>query len=90
VSATGSGDSSIAGFLSSFLRGEPIEEAVQFATAAGAQNVMVADAVSGVKSLEETRRMMKSWDKAELSVPDSAWTWGETQRLWTGPNDRRR
>ena len=88
VSATGSGDSSIAGFLSSFLRGETIEEALQFATAAGAQNVMVADAVSGLKPHEETKQMMAAWAKAELQIWNNGWIWRETQDLWAGPNDQ--
>lgn len=88
VSATGAGDNTIAGFLASFLRGEPIEEALQFATAAGAQNVVVPDAVSGIRPLEETRRMMTSWKKAELTIEDAGWTHNATQKLWHGPNDR--
>ena len=48
-SATGSGDSSIAGLLSAYLRGLSIEESLKYATCCGLQNVRVLDAVSGIK-----------------------------------------
>ncbi len=92
VSATGSGDSSIAGLLSSFMRGESVEQALKFATAAGAQNVQVADAVSGIKDFAETRRMIPKWKKDETTAAqqtDIGWNWHSQGRIWTGPNDRK-
>jgi sugar/nucleoside kinase (ribokinase family) len=54
ASATGSGDSSIAGFLAALLRGESLPRCLRFANAVGAQNLTELDAVSGIKGWEET------------------------------------
>jgi sugar/nucleoside kinase (ribokinase family) len=90
ASATGSGDSSIAGFLASFLRGESIESALKYATAAGKQNVLVHDAVSGIKSFEETTAEMRTWKKAPMKVECPHWVFDSTNQLWHGPNDQPR
>jgi sugar/nucleoside kinase (ribokinase family) len=58
VSATGAGDCAIAGFLAAFLRGETVERAVRYAAAAGAQNVMAHDAISGLRSYEGLTKMV--------------------------------
>jgi sugar/nucleoside kinase (ribokinase family) len=54
VSATGSGDAAVAGFLGGLLRGTDLSTAADYACAAGAQNVQAVDAASGLKSWEET------------------------------------
>lgn len=61
ASATGSGDSSIAGFLAAYLKGKPIENAVKIACAVGGQNVQTFDALSGIKSWNETMAMIPGW-----------------------------
>ncbi|HOF39114.1 MAG TPA: PfkB family carbohydrate kinase [Candidatus Hydrogenedentes bacterium] len=48
ASAAGSGDSSIAGFLTAFLRGLPPARAMQLANAAGAFNLRELDTLSGL------------------------------------------
>jgi sugar/nucleoside kinase (ribokinase family) len=88
VSATGAGDSCIAGFLASFLRGETVESAIRYASAAGGQNVQVADAVSGIKSFEETRKMIPEWEKVKLEVAGKGWRFEEKEGIWVGPSDR--
>jgi sugar/nucleoside kinase (ribokinase family) len=88
VSATGSGDSSIAGFLTSFLRGERIEQALNYATAAGKQNVMVHDAVSGIKSFAETTALLADWKKRDMRIDAPGWRIDGAGPLWHGPNDR--
>ncbi len=88
MSATGSGDSAIAGFLASFLRGETLEEAIRYATAAGAQNVTAFDATSGVRSLDETKAMLADWPKLELSLEGAGWRYDSTGRRWHGPHDK--
>lgn len=90
ASATGSGDSSIAGFLMAFLRGEAPETAVATANCVGWQNVQVLDAVSGIKSWEETRELMASaMPVNDAGVAQSGWRWDHTHRLWYGPGDPR-
>lgn len=54
VSATGSGDCAIAGFLAGVLQGEPPERCMKLLAAVGAQNLSAVSAVGGVKSWEET------------------------------------
>jgi sugar/nucleoside kinase (ribokinase family) len=52
LSGTGAGDTSIAAFLTSVLRGMSLSEAVQMATATGACCVEAYDALGGLKPLE--------------------------------------
>ena len=61
VSATGAGDSAVAGFLAGLLRGADLPTSADYACAAGAQNVQAVDAVSGILPWEQTT--------AELSAP---------------------
>lgn len=58
ASATGSGDSSIAGFIAAFLNGRSIEETIRIACAVGSQNLTEFDGVSGIKSWQETLAMI--------------------------------
>jgi len=73
-SAAGAGDNSVAGFLAAFLRGMQIEDCIKIACVVGAQNVLVYDTISGVKSWEETIRQYHS------DMPLN--TLQETARLW--------
>ena len=72
MGTTGAGDATIAGFLTALLRDVPPERALAIAAAVGACNVEAADAVSGVRSWEETlARIDAGW-------PTVAWrtlTW---------------
>ncbi len=89
ASATGSGDSSIAGFLSALLRGLSPEQCLRYAVCLGYQNVQVLDAVSGIKSWEETTAMLEN-DLPLLDVPSAikTWKWIDKAKLWAGPQDR--
>lgn len=69
ASTTGSGDSSIAGFLAAILRGGSPDRCMKALTVVGAQNLSALDAVSGVKSWEETERELE--DEPEKNpLPD--------------------
>ena len=70
LSGTGAGDTSIAAFLASVLNGEPLETAMQLATATGASCVTSYDALSGLKPLDELKEKIKSgWKKnGEISI----------------------
>jgi sugar/nucleoside kinase (ribokinase family) len=83
VGTTGAGDATIAGFLSALLRGLSPEEAVTAAVAVGACNVEAADALSGLKSWEETLVRVKSgWPRRPLSVQEPGWTWDSRAQIW--------
>ncbi len=87
-SATGSGDSSIAGFLSAYLRGLNIEEALKYAACCGFQNVRVLDAVSGIKSWDETTNMLKDdMPMIDINIKSNGWIWSKEYKLWAGPDD---
>ena len=68
LSGTGAGDTSIAAFLTSVMRGEALEEAVQMA-ATGACCVAAYDALSGLKPLEQLKeKIRKGWKKNECCI----------------------
>ncbi len=85
ASATGAGDSAIAGFLAAFLRGETLERTLQYATAVGARNVMEHDATSGLLDYEQTTALLTDMPKADLDFAEAGWRYETTERLWHGP-----
>lgn len=87
ASATGSGDSSIAGFLSAFLNGKTIEESIRIACAVGGQNVQVFDAISGIKTWDETLDMIVGWEKNKLCIEGSYWRYDDKKKVWVGRKD---
>lgn len=87
VGTTGSGDATIAGFLSALLRGLPPRQALNMAVAVGACNVEAADALSGLLGWEETvSRVRQGWPRLPLHVAAPGWAWSDTDQLWTGPS----
>ena len=69
VGTVGSGDCTIAGFLAALLRDLPPAEAARMAAAVGACNVEAADALSGVRTWEETvERVRAGWAQHPLRV----------------------
>jgi len=69
ASTSGSGDSSIAGFLAAMLRGEAPQRCMAALTVVGAQNLSALDAVSGVRSWEETLEVLDAGPEKN-PVPD--------------------
>lgn len=89
ASATGSGDSSIAGFLAAYLNGKSIEEAIRIACTVGSQNITKMDAISGVKTWDETIEMAaQDRPKHKLTAPVKNWRYDEGMGVWIGKNDR--
>ncbi len=85
---TGSGDSTIAGFLSALLRQTTSEQAVTMAVAVGACNVERPDALSGLRSWEDTlARVNAGWDRLMVDPEDSGWHWDASRQLWQGSLD---
>ena len=74
VGTTGAGDATIAGFLSALLRGFSPTDAVKIAVAVGACNVEAADALSGLRTWEETLgRIEAGWDHLPLQLDEPGW-----------------
>ncbi len=89
VGTTGAGDATVAGFLSALLRGLLPAAAATMAVAVGGCNVEAADAVSGIRSWEETlARVEAGWPRQKLDFADApGWRFDPSRQLWLGPND---
>lgn len=90
---TGSGDTTIAGFLMGLLRGMTPEETLQAACAVGACNVEAVDALSGIRSWPETaERIAAGWPRLPiaLDLAEAGWFWDSKHEVWVGPMDRKR
>ena len=89
VGTTGSGDATIAGFLGALLRDHSAEEAATAAVAVGACNVEAADALSGLRTWEETwQRVRSGWGRHELAPDAPDWVFDEGQALWVRRRER--
>jgi sugar/nucleoside kinase (ribokinase family) len=83
---TGSGDATIAGFLAALLRDCSLEEAATMAVAVGACNVEAADALSGIRTWEETtRRVANGWERRSLRIDSPDWQFDSARHIWRGP-----
>ena len=87
VSATGSGDSSIAGFLSAFMNGESITECMDIACTTGAENLTAQDALSGIRGMEETLAFRKTLHKNVFPYEGSYWRKDGESGFWYGQKD---
>ncbi len=88
ASATGSGDSSISGFLTAFLRGYTLEESLKCANCLGWQNVQVLDAISGIHTWGETLDLLKKkMPMNDVHISSPSWKWHDGLDLWSGPAD---
>jgi sugar/nucleoside kinase (ribokinase family) len=91
VGTTGAGDATIAGFLAAFLRDLLPTEVATMAAAVGACNVEAADAVSGIRSWEETvARVETGWPRQKMDFDEPGWSFDQSRQLWVGPNDATR
>jgi len=83
ASTTGAGDSSIAGFLTAFLRGRCLEECLKLANCAGYLNLRALDALSGLASWEEMERILPGLKVRENAfLAASGWRWRSDFKLW--------
>src|SRR5947209_18438266 len=90
IGTTGSGDTTIAGFLMGLLRGMTPEETLQAACAVGACNVEAVDALSGIRSWPETtERISAGWPRLPvgLDLAEAGWSWDSEDEVWVGPLD---
>ena len=87
VGTTGSGDSTIAGFLSGLLRSMSPEDALTAAVAVGACNCEAADAIGGLLSWEKTMdRIQKGWLRRPLEIISNGWHWNSQKKIWLSPS----
>lgn len=83
VTATGSGDCAIAGFLSGLLHGLSVEETLIAACAVGASNVEAADSVSGLRTWEATlARLAGPWPRHDFEIDAPGWSCDPATGLW--------
>jgi sugar/nucleoside kinase (ribokinase family) len=82
ASAAGSGDCSIAGFLTGLLNAHPLEECLKLANAAGAMNLRALDTFSGLPSWEELRAAAASLPVRDLDFLQAPWKWDARLKLW--------
>ncbi len=89
ASATGSGDSSLAGFTAALLKGETPERSIAAANALGYQNLHALDAVSGIQDWDATVQIMADRSLPRYEMPEEAgWRFDSTATLLYGPEDR--
>lgn len=83
VGTTGSGDATIAGFLSGLWRGLSPEGALRAAVAVGACNVESADAIGGIQTWEKTLdRIQSGWESLDLEINAANWERNSKTNLW--------
>lgn len=83
IGTTGSGDATIAGFLSALLRDASPEDAMTMAVAVGACNVEAPDALSGLRTWAGTRqRIAQGWARLPLALDAPGWQWNAQSQLW--------
>jgi sugar/nucleoside kinase (ribokinase family) len=88
ASATGSGDSSIAGLLAGFIKGLTIERSLKYAVCLGYQNVQVLDAVSGIKDWNRTTHLIRSeMPVIDVNIDASDWSYDQESGLWASSCD---
>lgn len=82
VSATGAGDSAVAGILAAVLHGKTLEETLQFGNCLGYQNLRALDTVSGVGTYEETESLIKILEPVAIDFLDKAWVLTSFKGIW--------
>ena len=82
-SATGAGDTSIAGFLAAFLRGHSPQVAINAACATGALCVTSYGAVDAVEPLESVLgRIRAGWEKSAVGYAGSRFVYDDQNALY--------
>jgi len=85
ASATGSGDTSIAAFLTAMLRGQTPEKSLAIANCAGYHCLSGMDALSGLKGWDDMVSDIPLLPLRETPFPrDSGWEWDTDESVWKG------
>ncbi|MBN2011295.1 carbohydrate kinase family protein [candidate division KSB1 bacterium] len=90
ASATGSGDSSIAGFLAALVKGYPVEKVLKYANCVGHQNLHELDAVSGIKNWEETTASLEQnkLEMIDMPLEKFGWQLNNDFKVWTSSRNK--
>ncbi len=89
ASATGAGDTTIAGFLTSLLYGlEPVET-LRTANILAYQNIRSMDTLSGIMDWQKTIAMARNpeLEFKKLTIDEDGWSFDEKTNMWYGPQD---
>lgn len=88
ASAAGSGDSSLSGFTTALLKGEPPERCVAAGNALGYQNLQELDAVSGIRDWDYSLKVMADFSMPRNTINTGAgWRFDEATMMAFGPTD---
>lgn len=84
VSATGAGDATIAGFLTSIVCGLSPHKALAVANAMGVQNVTAYDAISGIGDWQTTLAIAEDYNRKQnlLDTGNKGWAYCSELRLY--------
>jgi sugar/nucleoside kinase (ribokinase family) len=86
---TGSGDATIAGFVTGMLHGLRPEAALKSAVAVGACSVEQVDATSGIPRWDAVQaRLARGWPTRKLHFRLSDWRHDPSAGVWVSPRDR--
>jgi sugar/nucleoside kinase (ribokinase family) len=90
ASATGSGDSSIAGFLTAYLKGESFERALRYAVSLGYQNLHALDATSSIRDWEYSTEIVDNINQPQLlfKLNSKGWKFSPRKKMWLGHNEK--
>lgn len=91
IGTTGAGDATIAGILAGFVAGIAPAISLAMGCAVGACSVEAVDAVSGIRSWEQTSgRIADGWPSLPLpfDLAQAGWRWDREYLLWIGPEDK--
>lgn len=84
VGTTGSGDSTIAGFLAGVLKGMEAEDALNLATAVGACSVEAINATGGIIPLDKVAsRVKEGWDRLPVKIGLPGWDLKDNHGLYS-------
>lgn len=82
LSATGAGDSAVAGVLVALLGGKSAEETLRWGNCLGYQNLRALDTVSGIGTYKETEALLKNLTPASLDFLDNSWSPTSSIDIW--------
>ncbi len=87
ISATGAGDSAVAGILAALLQGKSAGETLRWGNCLGYQNLRALDTVSGIGTYEETDELLTNLTPASADFLDDSWNPISSSDIWERKQD---